>query len=53
LADEVLASGYQTKSRRFINVIWSRLGRMRNVEIVPDRGFRLREGKAAGKATKS
>jgi hypothetical protein len=42
LADQVLASGYQTKSKDFMNVIWVALPQMKNVERVPDKGYVLK-----------
>jgi TolA-binding protein len=47
LAEKVLASGYQTKSKNFTNVIWSGVGKMDNVENVPGKGYRLKKGKTA------
>ena len=35
LAEKVLASGYQTKSKDFMNVLWVGVGKMDNVENVP------------------
>jgi hypothetical protein len=48
LAAQVLATGYTTTSKSFINLIWVALGKMKDVEKVPDQGFRLKQ--AAGKA---
>lgn len=47
LADKVLATGYQTKSQNFTNVIWAGMGKMDNVENVPGKGYRLKRGKTA------
>jgi hypothetical protein len=41
LAEQALASGYTTKSKNFIDVIWVALGQMDNVENVPGKGWRL------------
>jgi hypothetical protein len=43
LATQVLATGYKTTSKNFINVIWVSLAAMDNVENVPDQGFRLKK----------
>jgi hypothetical protein len=45
LAQRVLATGYQTKSKDFKNVIWVGIGNIDNVELVPGKGYRLRKGK--------
>jgi hypothetical protein len=45
LAEKVLASGYQTKSKDFTNLIWTGVGKMANVENVPGQGYRLKMGK--------
>jgi hypothetical protein len=42
LAEQVLASGYKTKSTNFLDVIWTGLGQMDNVENVPGKGWRLK-----------
>jgi hypothetical protein len=47
LAEKVLASGYQTRSKDFLNVIWVGVGKMDNVENVPGKGYRLIKGKTA------
>ena len=47
LAEKVLASGYQTKSKNFTDVIWVGVGKMDNVENVPGKGYRLKKGKTA------
>ena len=52
LAEKVLASGYQTKSKDFLNVIWVGVGKMDNVENVPGKGYRLKKGKTAAPASK-
>jgi hypothetical protein len=46
LASQVLASGYRTKSKDFIEVVWVGLGKMNNVENVPGAGWRLKQRKA-------
>lgn len=52
LADKVLATGYKSKSKDFINVIWAGVGKMDNVENVPGKGYRLKKGPAAAPASK-
>ncbi len=47
LAEKVLASGYQTKSKDFTNVIWTAVGKMANVENVLGQGYRLKKGKGS------
>ncbi len=47
LAEKVLASGYQTKSKDFTNVIWGGVGQMPNVENVPGQGYRLKKDKGS------
>jgi hypothetical protein len=42
LADQVLASGYKTTSKNFIDVIWVALPQMDNVHRVPDKGYILK-----------
>lgn len=46
LADRTLATGYETKSANFKNVIWVGMGAIKNVEHVPGMGYRLKKGKA-------
>jgi hypothetical protein len=43
LAELVLASGYKTKSAKFVDAIWSMLGQMDNVEHVRGKGYRLKK----------
>lgn len=43
LADKVLASGYKTKSKNFLNVLWVGIGNMKNVEHVKGAGYRLKK----------
>jgi hypothetical protein len=43
LAEQVLASGYKTKSKNFVDVLWVALGQMPNVENVPGQGYRLKK----------
>jgi hypothetical protein len=40
LARRVLDSGYQTKSKQFLDVIWVALGKLKNVQNVPGVGWR-------------
>ena len=42
LADQARATGYESKSKDFRNVVWTTLGKM-DVERVPDKGFRLKK----------
>jgi hypothetical protein len=42
LAEQVLASGYRTDSKKFVKVVRIQLEKMANVERVPDKGYRLR-----------
>jgi len=44
LAEKILASGYQTASKNFLNVIWVSIGDMVNVERVAE-GYRLTKEK--------
>jgi regulator of replication initiation timing len=43
LAERVLASGYKTKSKQFVDAVWSMLGQMDNVEHVKGKGYRLKK----------
>ena len=49
LATQALAAGYTTRSKTFINVIWTALGQMKDVENVPGQGFRLKQRSAKAK----
>jgi hypothetical protein len=46
LADKVLASGYQTKSKDFTKNVFTAVGGMATVEHVKGKGYRLKKGKA-------
>jgi hypothetical protein len=46
LAEQALAAGYRTKSKTFIDNVWTALGQMKNVENVSGVGYRLK-GSAA------
>ena len=46
LAQEVLKTGYQTDSTKFVNNVFVILGRMDNVEHVAGEGYRLKRGKS-------
>jgi hypothetical protein len=46
LAKQILLTGYQTKSKNFLNVIWVGIGDMANVERVAE-GYRLKKGKTS------
>ena len=52
LAEKVLALGYQSKSKDFINVLWTGIGKMDNVEHVKGQGYRLKKGKTSPPASK-
>jgi hypothetical protein len=43
LAAQVLANGYRTKSKNFIDVVWVMLGNMDNVGNVPGQGYTLKQ----------
>jgi hypothetical protein len=45
LADKVLASGYQTKSKDFTKNVWAAIGSMATVEHVKGKGYRLKAAK--------
>ena len=45
LAAKVLATGYQTKSKDFTNVIWVAVSKLDNVENIAGRGYRLKKKK--------
>jgi hypothetical protein len=47
IAEAVLESGYESSSKNFKNVIWSSLGKLPNVESIPE-GYRLKKGKGSG-----
>jgi hypothetical protein len=43
LAEQVLASGFRSESKRFVKVIHTTLNKMKTVEYVPDQGYRLKK----------
>jgi hypothetical protein len=43
LAERVLATGYQTKSNNFTNVVWVALGKIENAEHLKGEGWRLKK----------
>ena len=43
LAEQALAQGYTTKSKKFLDVIWVTLGKMDNVDNTPGKGYRLKK----------
>jgi hypothetical protein len=43
LAEQALAQGYVTTSKKFLEVIWVTLGKMDNVVNVPGKGYRLKK----------
>jgi hypothetical protein len=42
MADAALASGYKTKSKNFMDVMWVVLGNMNNIKKVPGQGYALK-----------
>jgi hypothetical protein len=52
LADKVIESGYESKSKDFKNVIWVSIGKLASAERVPGEGYRLKKGKASGSGKK-
>jgi hypothetical protein len=45
LGARVLATGYQTRSKDFTNVIWVAVSKLNNVENIAGRGYRLKTRK--------
>jgi hypothetical protein len=43
LADQILASGFRSESKRFVKVIHTTMNKMKTVEYVPDQGYRLKK----------
>jgi hypothetical protein len=43
LAERALAAGYQSRSEKFVDSVWSLLGQMANVEHVRGQGYRLKK----------
>ena len=43
LAEQALAAGYQSGSKKFVDTVWAMLGQMDNVEHVPEKGYRLKK----------
>jgi hypothetical protein len=43
LAEQVLATGYKTKSKNFSDVVWTALGQLKEVENVKGQGWRLKK----------
>jgi hypothetical protein len=48
LAESVMENGYESKSKDFINVIYSSLGKLPSIERVSGKGYRLKKGKGTG-----
>jgi hypothetical protein len=46
LAEQALAAGYRTNSKKFVGVVSAALTEMGNVEHVPEKGYRLKKSKA-------
>jgi hypothetical protein len=44
LAERVLATGYQTTSKNFTDVVWTALGQLEGAENVKGQGWRLKRG---------
>jgi hypothetical protein len=53
LAEGVIASGYKSDSKNFVNVIWSSLGKLPSVERVAGKGYRLKKGRTSGAKKKA
>jgi hypothetical protein len=43
LAERVLASGYKSDSKNFMDAIWSMIGQMDNIERLEGKGYRLKK----------
>ncbi|MHB1425034.1 MAG: winged-helix domain-containing protein [Gemmataceae bacterium] len=43
LAERVLATGYKTNSKNFVDAVWSMLGQMDNIEHTPGKGYQLKK----------
>ncbi len=43
LAQRALAAGYKTQSTKFVDLVWTALGQMDNVERLPQQGYRLKK----------
>jgi hypothetical protein len=43
LAEQVLATGYKTKSKNFTDVVWTALGQMKEAENVKGQGWRFKK----------
>jgi hypothetical protein len=43
LAEQILAQGYQSTGKNLINSVYVVIGRMDNIEKVPDQGYRLKK----------
>jgi hypothetical protein len=43
LAKLALKAGYQTKSEKFVDSVWAMLAQMKNVERLPQQGYRLKK----------
>jgi hypothetical protein len=46
LAAAAVKAGYHSSSKNFVDVIWGALSNLKNVEHVPNQGYRLKKGKA-------
>jgi len=45
LAAQAIKAGYRSTSKSFVDVVWVSLGNMKNVEHVPNQGYRLKLSK--------
>jgi hypothetical protein len=43
LARLVLATGYKSVSKNFNQIVWDALGKMENVQHVPNKGYQLKK----------
>ena len=43
LAEQALATGYQTSSQKFVDNVWAVVNQMDNIEHVPGKGYRLKK----------
>ncbi|MHB1421751.1 MAG: hypothetical protein ACYC3I_00865 [Gemmataceae bacterium] len=43
LAEQILASGFRSESKKFVKVIHTTINKMKTVEYVPDQGYRLKK----------
>ena len=53
LAAKAIKAGYRSTSKSFVDVVWVSLGNMKNVEHVPDQGYRLKRSKTQRATSRS